>query len=193
MKLATLNVCGLRKRSNYPDFFENFVDYDIVCFTEAKIDESDIILFPGFTAFYQPRKQKFLRKSGGIVVYVKNSLAKFVSKIESESDYVLWLSFSEGLLQNIDHFILGVVYIPPESSNFYNEDEIMAFENEVTSLQGGESRDLFRLFRICIRTGPVRKFFIISLILNEFSCGDVLMSCLCNQQTNIEVFCAYAL
>ena len=59
--------------------------------------------------------------------------------------------------------------------------------------QGGESRDLFRLFRTCIRTGPVRKLFIISLILNEFSCGDVHMSCLCNQQTNIEVFCAYAL
>lgn len=134
MKLATLNVCGLRKRSNYPDFFENFVDYDIVCFTEAKIDETDIILFPGFTAFYQPRKQKFLRKSGGIVVYVKDSLAKFVSKIESESDYVLWLSFSEGLLHNVDHLILGAVYIPPENSNFYNEEEIMAFENEVTSL-----------------------------------------------------------
>ena len=60
-------------------------------------------------------------------------------------------------------------------------------------IQGGESRDLFRLFRTCIRTGPVRKLFIISLILNEFSCGDVHMSCLCNQQTNIEVFCAYAL
>ena len=42
--------------------------------------------------------------------------------------------------------------------------------------QGGESRDLFRLFRTCIRTRPVRKLFIISLILNEFSCGDVHMS-----------------
>ena len=64
-----------------PIFFENFVDYDIVCFTEAKIDESDIVLFPGFTAFYQPKKQTFLRKSGGVVVYVKDSLAKFVSEI----------------------------------------------------------------------------------------------------------------
>ena len=59
--------------------------------------------------------------------------------------------------------------------------------------QGGESRDLFRLFCTCIRTGPVRKLFIVSLILNEFSCGEVHMPCLCNQQTNIEVFCAYAL
>ena len=64
---------------------------------------------------------------------------------------------------------------------------------QTLQFQGGESRDLFRLFRTCIRTGPVRKLFIISLILNEFSCGDVHMSCLCNQQTNIEVFCAYAL
>ena len=80
-----------------------------------------------------------MRKSGGIVVYVKDSLAKFVSKIESESDYVLCLSFSEGLLQNIDHFILGVVYIPPKNYIVYNEDEIMAFENEVTSLCSSHS------------------------------------------------------
>ena len=64
---------------------------------------------------------------------------------------------------------------------------------KINNLQGGESRDLFWLFRTCIRPGPVRKLFIISLILNEFSCGDVHMSCLYNQQTNIEVFCAYAL
>ena len=71
--------------------------------------------------------------------------------------------------------------------------ELCNTQCQVFLLQGGESLDLFRLFRTCIRTGPVRKLFIISLILNEFSCGDVHMSCLCNQQTNIEVFCAYAL
>ena len=32
-----------------------------------------------------------------------------------------------------------------------------------------------------------------SLILNEFACGEVHTPCLCNQQTNIEVFCVYAL
>ena len=54
--------------------------------------------------------------------------------------------------------------------------------------QGGESRDLFGLFCTCIRTGQVRKLFIISLILNAFSCGEMHIPYLCNQQRNIEVF-----
>ena len=32
------------------------------------------------------------------------------------------------------------------------------------------------------------KLFITSLILNEFSCSEVQKPCLCNQQTNVQVF-----
>ena len=89
-------------------------------------------------------------------------------------------------------FVLS--YLPSVACDRYVSVHLaIAYENLVVMDQGGESRDLFRLFRTCIRTGPVRKLFIISLILNEFSCGDVHMSCRCNQQTNIEVFYAYAL
>lgn len=104
-----------------------------MCLTEAKIDESDLIPFPGYEAFYQPRKQRFTRKSGGIVVYVKDRLVKFVTNVETESDYVLWLSLSKELLQLDENLMLGVVYIPPENSNFYNDDELMILESEVTS------------------------------------------------------------
>ena len=45
---------------------------------------------------------------------------------------------------------------------------------------------LIWLFYTCIQ---VRKLFSISFILNEFPCGEVHIPCLCNQQTNTEVFC----
>ena len=64
---------------------------------------------------------------------MKDKLAKFVSKIETESDYVLWLSLDKNLLQSDEQCILGVVYIPPENSIFYNDDDMMQYEYEVTS------------------------------------------------------------
>ena len=53
---------------------------------------------------------------------------------------------------------------------------------------GGESHDLFLLFCTCIWTDRVRKLFFTSLILNKFSCRNVQIPCLHEQQTNTEVF-----
>ena len=47
--------------------------------------------------------------------------------------------------------------------------------------------DILPVFR-----GQVRKLFITSLVLYEFSCGEVHIPCLCKQQMNIEVFCVNA-
>ena len=52
--------------------------------------------------------------------------------------------------------------------------------------QGRESRDLFCLFCTCIRTERVRKFFLASLIHNEFSSGKE--PCLYKQQLKAVVF-----
>ena len=55
LKIASLNVCGLKTRLEYPDFVNYFSSY-----------ESDIVSLPGFTAISQPRKEKQNRKSGGL-------------------------------------------------------------------------------------------------------------------------------
>ena len=126
-------MCGLRRRSNYPDF-ANFVEsYDLLCFTEIKTDNTDIISFQGYSSFVQPRKRPYLRKSGGISIYFKNKFSNFLKIIETESDYVLWVEISKILTQTEENVILGVVYIPPENSNYYNEDEFLILENEILS------------------------------------------------------------
>ena len=65
-------MCGLMKRAEYPDFIDMVESFDLICFSESKIDDTDVISFPGYCNIAQPRKQKFLRKSGGISVYFKN-------------------------------------------------------------------------------------------------------------------------
>ena len=46
--IATLNVCGLRRRSNFPEFLEFVQRFDLLCLNETKIDETDVISFPGY-------------------------------------------------------------------------------------------------------------------------------------------------
>ena len=47
LKILCLNVCGLRKRLEYPEFIELTNDYDICCFQETKTDDYDSLFVPG--------------------------------------------------------------------------------------------------------------------------------------------------
>ena len=132
-KMASLNVCGQRKKAEYPDFLEFIENYDLLFFSETKIDETDVISFPGYSCFAQPRKSRSFRRSGGISVYFRDSYAKYIKKIESESDYILWMEIDKSLFHTDESLIFGSVYIPPENSNYYNDDEMFVLENEITS------------------------------------------------------------
>ena len=65
-KIGTLNVCGLKRRLKYPEFVKLIRQYSILCVTETKIDESDIISAPNYTIHLlsKPRTKKFKRKYG---------------------------------------------------------------------------------------------------------------------------------
>ena len=52
--------------------------------------------------------------------------------MQSESDYILWFSFSKALLNTEEDLVFGVVYIPPENSRFLTEEELTNLEMEIT-------------------------------------------------------------
>ena len=131
---ATLNVCGLKHRLNYPEFCQKIQEYDIFCVTETKTTKYDIISLQGYIFHSQCRKQKFVRKSGGIGAFIKNDIAPYITLIESESDYILWLRISKLLLKTDEDVVLGIVYLPPSDSRFNTPDEIDLFEVEVSNM-----------------------------------------------------------
>ena len=88
LNIASLNVCGLRHRVLYPDFFYLVAKYDIFCVSETKLDNFDIIDIPCFDFVSQVRKQKYLRKSGGIGVFINKSISKQVTVLDSESVFL---------------------------------------------------------------------------------------------------------
>ena len=100
----------------------------IFCVNETKIDKYDTIHLDGYTFISQCRRQKFFRKSGGIGVFVKNYLSPYVSLVESDSDYILWVKLNKKFTQIDQDIIFGAVYLPPSDSRFNTPDELENFE-----------------------------------------------------------------
>ena len=133
LKIASLNVCGLKTRLEYPDFVNYFSSFDIICYQETKLDEFDIVSLPGFTAISQPRKEKQNRKSGGLAFFIRDNISEYCKHRKTASAYILWISIDKRIIDTDENVILGTIYIPPVQSRFYNEDEIAVLENEIIS------------------------------------------------------------
>jgi hypothetical protein len=106
-----LNVCGIKNRVNFPDFVELISKYDVFCCTECKIISYDELCIDNYTFLKQPRKQAFLRRSGGLGFFVKDELLKYVEVIESKSDYVFWIKLKNDVFNLSRYLVTGKVYI----------------------------------------------------------------------------------
>ena len=54
------------------------------------MDVYDAVDVNGYSFINIPRKQKFIRKSGGLGAFVKTDLFKGVEVIHGQSDYAFW-------------------------------------------------------------------------------------------------------
>lgn len=124
LKLLSLNVCGLKSKLIIPEFKDLLSDHDIIGFQETKLDFVDEEQFcHGFYMFYKSRHKVSKDKSGGLAIAVKNSIAKYISILETASKLVLWFKISNKLTGYSDDTLGGLVYIPPEQTR-YSVDEI---------------------------------------------------------------------
>ncbi|MEW8546069.1 MAG: endonuclease/exonuclease/phosphatase family protein [Candidatus Thiodiazotropha sp.] len=134
LRCASLNVCGIKRRVNYPEFCELVQEHDIFCVAETKLDKHDTVQIEGYTFLSQSRKQPFLRRSGGIGVFVKASISPYVTIIESDSDYILWFKISKKFLRTDEDIVCGAIYVPPSDSKYNTPDELDMFEVEITNM-----------------------------------------------------------
>lgn len=117
----------------YPEFVELVRKHDILCVCETKLDKEDVISCDGYTFINEPRKQAYYRKSGGLGLFIRDNLIKFVEILRSTTEYISWIKISKQLLKTEDDLLLGTVYIPPQQSRFFNEDELELLDQEITS------------------------------------------------------------
>ena len=102
--------------------------------TETKLDHTDVISVDDYIFESKPRQAKYIRKSGGIGVFIKQSLQHAFEIVETDSDYIFWLKLSKQYSKLDQDIMFGVAYVPPTQSRVLNEDELANFEIEITSV-----------------------------------------------------------
>ena len=75
----------------------------------------------------------YKRKSGGIGMYVRSTIAKHFEVIQNESEYILWISISKQFTDYDENIVLGIMYIPPENSRFLNEEHLTKLDDEIAN------------------------------------------------------------
>ena len=140
MKILSLNVCGLTSKQDCPDFIDFMRQYDIIGYQETKMNNLDTFLLEGYTFHFKHRNNISKRKSGGIAIGFKNDISQFVHVIETESRLVYWFTISKRYTKCED-ILCGVIYIPPENSEYANESpfneiqqELDAFTNKYSTI-----------------------------------------------------------
>ena len=115
---------------NYPEFSELISNHDILCFTETKTDNVDCIEHEDFIFSAKNRSIFTHRRSGGIILGYKKSLARYIEVIPTSCKYVLWFKIHSSLLGLDDHLIVGIVYIPPAGSVYSSVEAFDELEAE---------------------------------------------------------------
>ena len=152
LSCVALNVGGFESRSLYPDLEEFVESHDIICISESKLSDNDSVEIQGFTPFYKNRK-KYLRKSGGLLVLVRNCYAKHIKIYEHEShkhkidksiiDHYVFTNFElceRALFFSLSDIILNknvlfaAVYIEPENSPYFNRNTYGELEESILHL-----------------------------------------------------------
>ncbi len=115
-----------------PDFKDLICKYDVVCVTETKLDDIDVlnVVVPKFK-FIPLNRKKFVHKSGGIGVFIRHDLYddNLISILPSQFESVLLFKFSEKLFGF--EVIGGVVYFEPEGTKYANANAFELLENQL--------------------------------------------------------------
>ena len=79
LSFLALNVCGILSKMKHTDFLSLISSHDTTAICESKLDDTDAVDLPGYVAFNKNRG-KFRRKSGGVLLLIKEELEQYVSR-----------------------------------------------------------------------------------------------------------------
>lgn len=132
INILSLNVCGLVSKQIAPEFLECIQKYDLIGFQETKTDCLDSVFFENYTLYFKHRKEITKRKSGGICLAIKSDLKPYITLLDTDNPNVLWFVLS-GQLSETEDTLYGVVYLPPEYSDYATDEPFSLIQQDIDS------------------------------------------------------------
>ena len=139
VKCVTLNVSGLHNKLKHGILDQYLANFHIISLVETNTDSPGLkdSILNNFTCIAKKKiKQNSRYKYGGIHGICTIVSPEFKDKImaipETESECTLWLKLK---LSEKDECILGVVYMPCETSRFYDDEMFSQIENDIVTLK----------------------------------------------------------
>ena len=106
--------------------------------SETWTKKSSLIDLNGFSnpidSYRRLQNRRANRASGGIIVYIRDSIRKGVSLIKNDVDSIVWLKLDKYFFFTERDYYLAAIYIPPEHSPVHNltdYDIFTVLENDV--------------------------------------------------------------
>ena len=123
------NVEGLTYlKKTIEDFTKIISNYDIICLYETWTGKNSKITIDGYKAIHSYRRfqhRRAKRASGGIIIYIKDSMKNGVKLVRNDIDSIVWLKLDKQFFCSKSDRYIAAVYIPPEHSpvhEIYNVD-----------------------------------------------------------------------
>ena len=129
--MLSINVCGLKKKLNTPEFVNLINSYDIVGIQETRLDDADNITIPGYTIVCQNRQNLSRYRSGGTAVIIRDTILPHVKFGKSDSKLIQFFTLqnTRTIMQDNIHF--GLIYIPPAGSKYASTDPYLEIQTEI--------------------------------------------------------------
>ena len=122
-----VNVCGLKSKLNIPEFNELIQSFDVITCTETKLDDLDVINVSQYVCVTKNRRQKVIRKSGGIDVLIRGGIYRYFEYIDTDCEYVLWFKLDKVLFNTDEDVFFAAVYVPPAYTDYSQTDILDLF------------------------------------------------------------------
>lgn len=93
------------------------------------------------------------RSSGGILIYIKDSIRKGIQLVKNAIDCIVWLKFDKNYFKIAEDIYVAVTYVAPENSpvhNLYEPDIFSIIQDDITFFQ--TKGDVFLLGDLNSRT-----------------------------------------
>ena len=138
LHIGSLNIHGnFVEKCKYVEFISLVCKHDMFFVQESWLNNEAIPRIVGYDAFRSDRNNKKVTKgSGGVLIYFKNTLHKFLTKIPSASSDSLWVKLDKHGFDLASDIYICCSYIVPRPSLYFqphNEvDKMTILCNEIS-------------------------------------------------------------